>query len=77
MLIGVPSEIKEQESRVGLTPISVQKLINHGHKVLVENNAGYGAGFENIDYESAGATIIKTASDIQVRNKIYSSSIWD
>ena len=34
MLIGVPSEIKPQESRVGLTPASVQELTNHGHQVL-------------------------------------------
>ena len=51
MLIGVPSEIKDQESRVGLTPASVKELINHGHSVIVENNAGYGAGFDNSDYE--------------------------
>ena len=49
MKVGVPSEIKAQESRVGLTPLSVQELTNHGHDVLVENNAGFGAGFENAD----------------------------
>ena len=64
MLIGVPSEIKEQESRVGLTPMSVNELINHGHSVIIENNAGYGAGFDNSDYKSAGAKITKNASDI-------------
>ena len=64
MLIGVPSEIKEQESRVGLTPNSVKELINHGHSVIVENNAGYGAGFDNRSYESVGAKITKQASDI-------------
>ena len=36
MKIGVPSEIKEQESRVGLTPTSVQELINHDHEVLIQ-----------------------------------------
>ena len=55
MKVGIPSEIKAQESRVGLTPKSVQQLTNHGHEVLVENNAGFGAGFENADYEKAGA----------------------
>ena len=64
MLIGVPSEIKAQELRVGLTPESVQQLVNHGHQVLVENQAGYGAGFENSDYENVGAKILKEASDI-------------
>jgi alanine dehydrogenase len=64
MLIGIPSEIKPQESRVGLTPASVQELTNYGHKVLVQEDAGYGAGFENADYEYAGAKISSTAEDI-------------
>ena len=64
MLIGVPSEIKPQEFRVGLTPASVQKLTNHGHKVLVQDKAGFGAGFENEDYEKAGGKIASTAEDI-------------
>lgn len=64
MLIGVPLEIKSQEYRVGLTPKSAQELINHGHQVLVQDQAGYGAGFENSDYEIAGAKIIKEASEI-------------
>ena len=64
MKVGVPSEIKAQESRVGLTPLSVQELTNHGHDVLVQNNAGFGAGFENADYEKAGAKIASTAADV-------------
>ena len=64
MKIGVPSEIKAQESRVGLTPFSVQELTNHGHEVLIQNNAGFGAGFENEDYQNAGASIAPTAGDI-------------
>ena len=64
MLIGVPSEIKPQESRVGLTPASVQELTNYGHQVLVQDKAGFGAGFENEDYEKAGAKIFSTAENI-------------
>ena len=64
MLIGVPSEIKPQESRVGLTPASVQELTNYGHNILVQDKAGFGAGFENADYEKAGAKIFSTAEDI-------------
>ena len=64
MLIGVPSEIKPQESRVGLTPASVQELTNYGHKVLVQDKAGFGAGFENEDYEKAGAKISASAENI-------------
>jgi len=62
--VGIPAEIKAQESRVGLTPLSVQELTNHGHDVLVENNAGFGAGFENADYEKVGAKIAPTAADV-------------
>ena len=47
MRIGVPKEIKPQENRVGLTPKSVKTLASEGHKVLVETNAGFEAGFEN------------------------------
>ena len=64
MKIGVPSEITAQESRVGLTPLSVQELTNHGHEVFIQDNAGFGAGFENEDYQKAGAHIASTAGDI-------------
>ena len=41
MKIGVPKEIKPQESRIGLTPESVKTLVSEGHEVIVENNGGY------------------------------------
>jgi alanine dehydrogenase len=47
MKIGVPKEIKPQESRIGLTPDSIKSLTSNGHEVLVENNGGFEAGFEN------------------------------
>ena len=64
MIIGVPKEIKLQEHRIGLTPDSVRTLTDKGHKVLVQTNGGYEAGFTNEDYKKAGAKIIKTAEDI-------------
>ena len=64
MIIGVPKEIKPQESRIGLTPNSVKELIGCGHKILIENNAGYEAGFNNSEYESAGAKIVQKPEDI-------------
>ena len=64
MLIGVPKEIKPQESRIGLTPYSVKELVSYGHKVIVENNGGFEAGFENSEYESAGAKITNKVEDI-------------
>ena len=64
MLIGVPSEIKAQESRVGLTPASALELINLGHNVLIQDNAGFGAGFDNQQYEKVGAKIVSDPKNI-------------
>ena len=64
MRIGVPKEIKPQENRIGLTPESVNTLVKEGHEVLVENNGGFEAGFENDQYKNAGAKIVNKASDI-------------
>lgn len=64
MIIGVPKEIKNHEYRVGMVPASVRELINHGHSVLVETNAGSGIGFTDQDYIDAGASILVTASEV-------------
>ena len=64
MKIGVPKEIKPQENRIGLTPDSVKELIKNGHQVLIENNSGFEAGFENEQYKNAGAKIIDKAEDV-------------
>ena len=64
MKIGVPKEIKPQETRIGLTPDSVKVLVSEGHDVLVENNGGFEAGFDNDQYIKAGAKIATHASDI-------------
>ncbi len=64
MKIGVPKEIKPQENRIGLTPDSVKSLISNGNEVLVENNGGFEAGFDNEQYKSAGAKIVQKAEDI-------------
>ena len=64
MKIGVPKEIKPQENRIGLTPESVKTLTSNGHEVLIENNGGFEAGFENDHYVSSGAKIVNSAEDI-------------
>ena len=64
MKIGVPKEIKSQEHRIGLTPDSVKTLTSNGNEVLVENNGGFEAGFDNDQYEKAGAKIVDKAEDI-------------
>ena len=69
MIIGVPKEIKPQENRIGLTPDSVKTLISEGHEVIIENNGGFEAGFENEQYISVGAKIANSAADIFNRAK--------
>ena len=64
MIIGVPKEIKLQEHRIGLTPDSVKVLHQKGHKVLIETNGGFEAGFTDQDYKNAGALICTNAKDI-------------
>ncbi len=59
MIIGVPKEIKQQEFRVALPPSAAYQLIKRGHEVVVETNAGAGAGFPDKDYSDAGAKILK------------------
>jgi alanine dehydrogenase len=64
MLIGVPKEIKNHEYRVGLTPGSVRELVHFGHSVMIEAGAGFGSGFSDEQYRSAGAQIAQNAAAI-------------
>jgi alanine dehydrogenase len=63
MIIGVPKEVKDHESRVGVTPAGVKALVEAGHKVLVETNAGALSAFIDDEYQSAGAEIVGSAYD--------------
>ncbi len=67
MVIGVPREIKEQESRVALLPSAAYQLIKNGHEVIVEKSAGIGSGFADSDYESAGAQLVSGHEEIFAR----------
>ncbi len=60
MIIGVPREIKDQEYRVALLPSAAYQLIKRGHQVVVEGDAGDGAGYPDTDYEQAGAKLVET-----------------
>jgi alanine dehydrogenase len=64
MLIGVPKEIKVREYRVGITPTNVRELVEHGHEVMVEREAGAGIGMTDQHYEAAGARVVATAAEI-------------
>lgn len=63
MIIGVPKEVKDHESRVGVTPAGVKALVEAGHKVLVETKAGDLSAFSDGDYKEAGAEIVASAAD--------------
>src|SRR5688572_31921391 len=58
MIVGVPKEIKPQEYRVAMPPSGAYQLVRSGHRVLVEKNAGAGAGFPDADYLHAGAEVV-------------------
>ena len=64
MRIGVPKETKIHEYRVGLIPSSVHELVHEGHEVLIEKNAGAGAGIGDDVYTRAGARIAETADEV-------------
>jgi len=57
LFIGIPKETSYQEKRVCLTPDAVAALTAHGHRVMIESNAGVGASFSDQDYSEAGAEI--------------------
>jgi alanine dehydrogenase len=64
MLIGVPKEMKDRENRVGIVPGGVAQLIAAGHKVIIQKDAGRGAGIPDDKFQAVGATIVETKEDI-------------
>jgi alanine dehydrogenase len=70
MIIGVPKEVKADEYRVGLLPVGAQALTGDGHTVLVRRGAGLGSGFDDEQYQAAGAEIVKTAKDIYTQAEL-------
>jgi alanine dehydrogenase len=64
MIIGLPKEIKNGESRVAMTPGAVNSLTRRGHRVLVEQGAGVGSALPDAEYESAGAELVTGADAV-------------
>ena len=64
MIIGTPTEVKENETRVAMTPNWAKRLVNAGHEVWIQANAGKNSGFSDEDYLSAGVKIASTAEEI-------------
>ncbi|MGH8553785.1 MAG: alanine dehydrogenase, partial [Methylococcales bacterium] len=73
MKIGIVREIKDREDRVAMTPDGVRELVEHGHQVLVERDAGAGSNFGNEEYIAAGAELVGAGqawgSDLVVKVK--------
>ena len=70
MLIGVPTEVKNNEFRVALTQGGVQELVRAGHDVLVQAGAGLGSGTTDQDYLDAGAELVEGADEVWERAEL-------
>lgn len=64
MIIGIPKEIKNNENRVGMTPMGVAELVRRCHKVVVQHSAGENSGFSDDEYVKAGAMILPSIDDV-------------
>lgn len=64
MIVGILKEIKPEENRVCMTPAGVEVMVQNGHTMLVEKDAGTGSGFTNEMYVHSGAKIISTAKEV-------------
>lgn len=64
MIIGVPTEVKNNEYRVAITPLGVNELVRRGHEVLVQAGAGEGSSITDEAYGDVGARIVRDAADI-------------
>ena len=63
-IVGVPTEVKKDEYRVGLRPVGAEILTRDSHTVLVQAGAGIGSGYDDSLYKAAGATIVQTADEV-------------
>lgn len=70
MIIGIPRELKDHETRVGLVPAGVVELTGAGHQVLVETGAGQASFFEDEEYRQAGAELVGAAKDLWARAEL-------
>jgi alanine dehydrogenase len=64
MRVGIPTEIKNNENRVAITPAGVHELVRRGHEVFIQAGAGIGSGFADADFEAQGAKMLATAEEI-------------
>ncbi len=70
LVIGIPKELQEDESRTGLTPEAVELLVGNGHRVIIETNAGAGANYSDSDYSECGGFIVDDHAEIFAKSDI-------
>jgi alanine dehydrogenase len=70
MKIGIPKEIKNNESRVGMTPAGVFELTKKNHTVFIQTTAGEGSGFFDKDYVEVGATILQSIEEVYSKSEM-------
>lgn len=70
MEFGIPREVRDLESRVGLTPAGVSSLVRRGHTVYVEKDAGVAAGFSDETYRHSGANVVYSAAEVYGRSDV-------
>ncbi|HKF87569.1 MAG TPA: alanine dehydrogenase [Propionibacteriaceae bacterium] len=70
MLVGVPTEVKNHEYRVAITPAGVHEFTRHGHSVLVESGAGVGSSITDREFSAAGATIVSDPDDVWAKAEL-------
>ena len=64
MKVGIPTEVKNHEYRVGITPVGVHELVEHGHEVMIQAGAGLGSSITDAEFVAQGARILKSADDV-------------
>ena len=70
MNIGIPKEIKPLEGRVSLTPDACHQLVEAGHQVYIEKDAGLLSGYSNTDYQQAGCNVLDNAAEVYATGKL-------
>ncbi|MBY6679039.1 alanine dehydrogenase [Rhodococcus sp. BP-332] len=70
MRIGIPRELKNHEYRVAASPAGVHDMVVHGHRVVVETEAGAGSSFSDNDFKAAGAEISNSADEVWARAEL-------
>lgn len=70
MIVGIPTEIKNNENRVAITPAGVHELVRNGHQVLVQKGAGLGSSFDDSEYAAEGAEMVANADEVWSRSDL-------